>query len=109
MEVLNLPVAERVEDLVFVKFSDSYRGWRVALLAKQLTGSFEQTFLLCETCNGLLRDANVVVIDGEQELRCATCIPIISDIECMPMLMNQEAVNELIVRLELELIWSNIA
>ena len=97
MAVKELPISEEIDDLVYVKYTDGHRGWRVDLLADKLKENLEETILVCSVCGGLLRKANIIVIEGKQELRCFACNPFKVGLEYTPMSKNQEAVDKRIV------------
>ena len=99
MATRECPTSEKIDDLLYVKYNGKHRGWRVQLLAEELMGKVEGTFLLCSLCGGLLRDAFMVIIGGEQELRCSLCIPSDANRNSARMNLNRDAVEKKIVSL----------
>ena len=76
--------------LLYVMSDCKLKGWRLDLLVEKLAES-EEKFLLCSSCNGLLRDACFY----EEGLRCAVCIP--EGVALLPVKMNQTIVNQKMV------------
>ena len=99
MAVKELHISDNIDDLVYVRSTDGYWGWRVDLLAEKLKGSLEKKFLLCRACGGLLREANVIIIERKQELRCFACNPfVVGFVQAYtPMNTNQDSVDKRIV------------
>ena len=97
MATRECPTSEKIVDLLYVKYDGKYRGWRVQLLVEELMGKVEGTFLLCNLCGGLLRDAFMVIIGGEQELWCSLCIPSDASRNSARMDLNRDAVEKKIV------------
>ena len=99
MAVKEFFISDNINDLVYVRSTDGYRGWRVDLLAEKLKGSLEEKFLLCRACGGLLREANGIIIERKQELRCFACNPFVVGFgqAYTPMNTNQDAVDRRIV------------
>ena len=58
---------------------------------EKLSSKVEEKLLLCNNCNGLLRDACLY----EEELRCGVCIP--EGVARQPVKMNRTIVNEKMV------------
>ena len=78
--------------LLYVTREDgTSKGWRVDLLVEKLSSKVEEKLLLCNSCNGLLRNACLY----EEELRCGVCIP--EGVARQPVKMNQTIVNEKMV------------
>ena len=98
MAVKEFPISENINDLVYVKCTDGYRGWRVDLLAEKLENSLGEEFLLCRECGGLLREASVIVTEEQLELRCFACNPFIVGVgQATATNTDQDAVDKLLV------------
>ena len=98
MAVKEFPISENINDLVYVKCTDGYRGWRVDLLAVKLENSLDEKFLLCMECGGLLREASVIVTEEQLELRCFACNPFLVGFgQDTPTNTDQDAVDKLLV------------
>ena len=86
------PGEERLKERMFVRYEDgSYRGWRRDLLTEKLE-EVEERCLVCQVCNGLIRNSCLYEGEIDQEVRCFVCIP-----ECMDIdkaLLYQDSVNE---------------
>ena len=86
---------EEMTTLLYKEVNGRDRGWKVELLVEQLTSKLEELFLICSYCNGLMRDACLLLKEGEQELRCFVCIP--EGVTWQHAQMNSEAVDEKLV------------
>ena len=69
-------ISEIAETLMYVeKSGGGYGGWRVELLSERVLSKSEETWMLCASCRGLLREANLWKRGEKQELRCSVCLP----------------------------------
>ena len=89
-------LSDDLSALLCVRRGDaSYGGWRSDLLTDVLHKG-EERFLLCKACQGLLRDACLLINEGKQEFRCSVCLP--KNVTVQRAQINQESVNEKHVR-----------